>query len=107
MPTPVIEALQAGKIEYTKARALARVKEPDVLNDLLEQTTTAQWLLTQVRAVVNEKTQSTKPESIELKQRFSQVSKTLKASTVWEDLDKRQRLKQLLDELQQLTKGSA
>lgn len=107
LPQPVLEALRAGKIEYTKARALARVKDPDVLNDLLEQSTTGQWSLNQIRAAVNETTQYKKTESTELKQRFSQVSKTLKASTVWEDADKRQRLEQLLDELQQLAKGTA
>ena len=106
LPQPVLEALRAGKIEYTKARALARVKDPDVLNDLLEQSTTEQWSLNQIRAAISETTQSAKSESTELKQRFSQVSKTLKASTVWEDEGKRQRLEQLLDELQQLAKGT-
>jgi len=106
LPQPVLEALRAGKIEYTKARALARVKDPDVLNDLLEQSTTEQWSLNQIRAAVSETTQFVKSESTELKQRFSQVSKTLKASTVWQDEGKRQRLEQLLDELQQLAKGT-
>ncbi|KAM3089858.1 ParB/RepB/Spo0J family partition protein [Phormidesmis sp. 146-35] len=105
LPQPVLEALQAGKIEYTKARALARVKDPEVLSDLLEQTTTEQWSLNQIRAAINEKTKSAKSENTELKQRFSQVSKTLKSSTVWEDQSKRQRLEQLLDELQQLAQG--
>lgn len=105
LPQPVLEALQAGKIEYTKARALARVKDPEVLNDLLEQTTTEQWSLNQIRAAINEKTESTKSENTELKQRFSQVSKALKSSTVWEDPSKRLRLEQLLDELQQLAQG--
>ena len=63
LPQPVLEALRAGKIEYTKARALARVKDPDVLNDLLEQTTTEQWSLNQIRAAISETTQSAKSES--------------------------------------------
>jgi ParB family transcriptional regulator, chromosome partitioning protein len=104
LPQPVLEALQAGKIEYTKARALARVKDPDVLNDLLEQTTTEQWSLNQIRGAINEKTKSPKSESTHLRQRFSQVSKSLKSSTIWEDLGKRKRLEELLDELQQLAK---
>lgn len=106
LPQSVLEALQAGKIEYTKARALARVKDSDMLDDLLEQSTTEQWSLNQIRAAINEKTKPAKPEGTGLKQRFSQVSKTLKSSTVWEDPDKRQRLEQLLDELQQLAKGN-
>ncbi len=106
LPQSVLEALRAGKIEYTKARALARVKDPDALNSLLKQITTEQWSLNQIRAAVSETTQPVKAAGTELKQRFSQVSKTLKASTVWEDVDKHQRLEQLLDELQRLAKGT-
>lgn len=106
LPEPVLEALREGKIEYTKARALARIKDPDTLDALLKQSTTEQWSLSQIRAAISEKAKSTKPQSLELKQRFSQVSKTLKSSTIWEDPSKRQRLEQLLDELQQLAKGN-
>ncbi len=107
LPQPVLEALRAGKVEYTKARALARVKDPNMLDELLEQSTTEQWSLNQIRAAISEKTKLTKPENTGLKQRFSQVSKTLKLSAVWEDPSKRQRLEQLLDELQQLAKENA
>lgn len=60
------------------------------------------WSLSQIRAAIQENTQSIQPEEISLKQQFAQVSKRLKSSPVWSDPDKRQRLQQLLDELQQL-----
>lgn len=106
LPQTVLEALRAGKIEYTKARALARIKDPEALNNLLEQTTTEQWSLNQIRAAISEATQPVKSTGTKLKDRFSQVSKTLKASTVWEDADKHPQLEQLLDELQRLAKGT-
>lgn len=102
LPLPILEALRAGKIEYTKARALARVKDLDTLHELLEQSIKERWSLNQIRAAVNEKTKPAKSGSTELKQRFSQISKTLKSSDVWEDESKRNRLEQLLDELQNL-----
>ena len=37
LPEPIIEAVSAGEIEYSKARLIARVKDPDVREELLEQ----------------------------------------------------------------------
>jgi ParB family chromosome partitioning protein len=101
-PNPILSALRAGKIEYTKARALARIKDPVLLEQLLNRAIAEKWSLSQIRAAIQENTQSIQPEEISLKQQFALVSKRLKSSPVWSDPDKRQRLQQLLDELQQL-----
>ena len=102
LPNPILEALRAGKIEYTKARALARIKDPVLLAQLLNLAIAEKWSLSQIRAAIQENTQSIPPGEISLKQQFTQVSKKLKSSAVWSDPDQRQRLQQLLDELQQL-----
>ena len=102
LPNPILEALRAGKIEYTKARALARIKDPVLLAQLLNQAIAEKWSLSQIRAAIQENTQSIPPGEISLKQQFTQVSKKLKSSAVWSDPEQRQRLQQLLDELQQL-----
>ncbi len=102
LPNPILSALRAGKIEYTKARALARIKDPVLLAQLLNLAIAEKWSLSQIRAAIQENTQSIPPGEISLKQQFTQVSKKLKSSAVWSDPDQRQRLQQLLDELQQL-----
>ncbi len=104
LPNPILQALRAGKIEYTKARALARIKDPVLLEQLLNRAIAEKWSLSQIRAAIQENTQPTQPEEISLKQQFAQVSKRLKSSAVWSEPDKHQRLQQLLDELQQLAK---
>ncbi|KYC34915.1 chromosome partitioning protein ParB [Scytonema hofmannii PCC 7110] len=105
LPTPILEALRAGRIEYTKARALARIQDLDVLKELLNQAIAEKWSLSQIRAAIQEKTQSSQPKEISLKQQFAEVSKTLKSSTIWEDPEKRQQIQQLIDELQKLAKN--
>ncbi|MFB2772409.1 ParB/RepB/Spo0J family partition protein [Pelatocladus sp. BLCC-F211] len=107
LPNSILEALRAGKIEYTKARALARIKDPVLLDQLLNQAIAEQWSLSQIRAAIHDHTQPIQSEEIAaLKQQFNQVSKTLKSSTIWSEPEKRQRLQQLLAELQQLAKGT-
>ncbi|MCP6762124.1 MAG: ParB/RepB/Spo0J family partition protein [Fischerella sp. CENA71] len=105
LPNSILEALRAGKIEYTKARALARIKDPVLLDQLLNQAIAEQWSLSQIRAAIHDHTQPIQSEEIAaLKQQFNQVSKTLKSSTIWAEPEKRQRLQELLAELQQLAK---
>jgi ParB family chromosome partitioning protein len=107
LPHSILEALRCGKIEYTKARALARIKDPVLLDQLLNQAIAEQWSLSQIRAAIADHTQAIQSEEIAaLKQQFNQVSKTLKSSTIWAEPEKRQRLQQLLAELQQLANGT-
>jgi ParB family chromosome partitioning protein len=107
LPHYILEALRSGKIEYTKARALARIKDPVLLDQLLNQAIAEQWSLSQIRAAIHAHTQPIQSEEIAaLKQQFNQVSKILKSSTIWAEPEKRQRLQQLLAELQQLAKGN-
>ncbi|MEC4816931.1 MAG: ParB/RepB/Spo0J family partition protein [Scytonema sp. PMC 1069.18] len=102
LPEPILEALRAGRIEYTKARALARIKDLDLLEELLNRAIAEKWSLSQIRVAIQEKTQSSQPKEISLKQQFTQVSKILKSSAIWSDPNKHQQLQQLLNELQQL-----
>jgi ParB family chromosome partitioning protein len=102
LPEPILEALRAGRIEYTKARALARIKDLDLLKELLNRAIAEKWSLNQIRVAIQKKTQSSQPKEISLKQQFTQVSKILNSSAIWDNPNKRQQLQQLLNELQQL-----
>ncbi|KOP26701.1 chromosome partitioning protein ParB [Hapalosiphon sp. MRB220] len=113
LPHSILEALRSGKIEYTKARALARIKDPVLLDQLLNQAIAEQWSLSQIRTAIHHHIQPIQSEEAidskeiaALKQQFNQVSKTLKSSRIWADPEKRQRLQQLLAELQELAKGT-
>ena len=80
LPNPILEALRAGKIEYTKARALARIKDPVKLAQLLNQAIAEKWSLSQIRVAIQENTQSVHLREISLKQQFT-CDLTLKVDT--------------------------
>lgn len=80
LPNPILSALRAGKIEYTKARALARIKDPVKLAQLLNQAIAEKWSLSQIRVAIQENTQSVHLREISLKQQFT-CDLTLKVDT--------------------------
>jgi ParB family chromosome partitioning protein len=102
LPKPVLEALRSGKIEYTKARALARVKDSTLMESLLKQSIAKEWSLTQIRQAINTATKTEQPETVILKKKLNRVTKAINSSSVWEDPAKCQRLEHLLSELQRL-----
>jgi ParB family chromosome partitioning protein len=106
LPDEVLEALREGKLEFTKARAIARVKDEEQRSKLLRQAIAKNLSLNEIKAVVKELT----PElelTLEkvMAQRWSEIGKRLQQSKVWSDRKKKDRITKLLDELDQLTDG--
>lgn len=102
LPTDVLEALRQGKIEYTKARAIARVKDEQQRAELLNQVITKNLSLNEIKQLIKDlqSIESTPPKT--LSERYSLVGKRLKSAKVWDDSKKRKRLEKLLLELEQL-----
>lgn len=104
LPNEVLEALRQGKIEFTKARAIARIKDEKHREDLLNQTITENLPLSQIKIQIKE----IQPE-LELSpektvaQRLSEIGKRVQKSKIWSDRKKRDRITKLLDELDKLT----
>ncbi|MBD2034288.1 ParB/RepB/Spo0J family partition protein [Leptolyngbya sp. FACHB-321] len=104
LPDEVLETLREGKLEFTKARALARVKDEGQRSKLLKQAIAKNLSLNEIRAAVKELT----PEAaltVEkmVAQRWSEIGKQLQKTEVWSDRKKRDRITKLLDELEKLT----
>ena len=109
LPEDVLEQLQQGKLEYTKARAIAGVKDP-VLRQQILQESVEQNL--PVRAIRDRTTQAkqaavdqSEPPEPTLRSRFDQTYKQVKKSKVWDDPKKSKKIERLLDELQKLVEG--
>jgi ParB family transcriptional regulator, chromosome partitioning protein len=104
LPQDVLEVLRQGKIEFTKARAIARVKDEGQRRDLLKQTIAENLPLSEIKERVKETKPEPKltPEKV-VAQRWSEIGKRLKKSEVWSDRKKRDRITKLLDELDRLT----
>ncbi|MBD1899478.1 ParB/RepB/Spo0J family partition protein [Trichocoleus sp. DQ-A3] len=107
LPDDVLEALRKGELEYTKAMAIARVKDEKLRSDLLSLAIAENLSLNEIKAHIKElKPQSeSTPQRIML-ERLSEISKRLQKSKTWGERKKRERIARLLDELDKLTKES-
>ena len=107
LPSDVLGALRKGEIEYTKAMAIARVKNEKLRADLLSLAIAENLSLNEIKAHVKELLPQPKstPERI-LLERLSEISKRLHKSKTWGERKKRERITRLLDELDKLTKES-
>ncbi|MGE5660044.1 MAG: ParB/RepB/Spo0J family partition protein [Actinomycetota bacterium] len=105
LPPNILEALREGKLEYTKARTIARVKDEHQRNVLLEQAIAQSLSLNEIKARVKEskadsETEKT-PEQV-LVGRMGELTKRLKQSKAWKERKKGNRITKLLDELERL-----
>ena len=104
LPPEILESLRAGKIAYTKARALAKVKDEPTRQSLLAEVIQDNLSLKQIREQI--KSLQPQPDSFpeHFSQRLTTVSRLVKKkSPLWSDPKKRQKLESLLKQLEALT----
>ena len=105
LPVEILEALRAGKIAYTKAQAISKVKDEAVRNELLDEAITNNFSLSQIK----EKIQALKPQSDskqdlteKLSQRLTQITRLVKKNRIGNNSQKRKQLEALLVKLENL-----
>jgi len=106
LPLDVLEALREGRIAYTKARAIARLKDEEVRSKLLDEAVEESLSLNQIKDRAKELmpvSEETSPgQEPNLKQRFSKASSALKKSGAWRDSKKIKRIEKLIQQLEAL-----
>jgi ParB family transcriptional regulator, chromosome partitioning protein len=106
LPQDVLEALRQGKIAYTKAQAIARVKDDGQREDLLDKAISQDLSLTQIKDQISALKAVKKPENDEnplsLKGQIDDVLRLAKRSKVWNDPQKQKKLEKVLAELRSL-----
>ncbi|NEO63998.1 MAG: ParB/RepB/Spo0J family partition protein [Moorea sp. SIO4G2] len=100
LPGDILEALRVGQIEYTKALALAKVKDQASRQGLLAEAIAKSLSLSQIRKRV--KALQSPPGPGRFVDRIDATYKRLKKSKVWEDLKKREKLESLLAQIEEL-----
>jgi len=100
LPEDVLVTVRSGQIAYTKARALAQLKDQNTRKAVLEKAVTGNWSLEQIKAHV--RTLKPKAEQSPLRQRFETTYQKAKKAKLWEDPNRQDRLKNLLEELELL-----
>jgi ParB family chromosome partitioning protein len=110
LPREILEALRRGKIAYTKAQAIARVKDEQERQVLLATTISENLSLNQIKESIARSAASTnsvndsKPSS--LKNRLKTAYRLVEKSDIWKDPKKQKRLERLLGELEALVSKS-
>jgi ParB family transcriptional regulator, chromosome partitioning protein len=97
----ILEALRAGKIEYTKAKAIARMTDEKTRIQLLQEAIASSLSLSQIQELV--RAEQEPQQQSELKTRFDTTYKQAKkAKKLWNDAKKRKQLESLLAKLEKL-----
>ena len=102
LPDDVLEILRQGKIEYTKARAIAKVKDEGERRELLDKVLNENLSLSEIKQLVKELTPGKTTPKETLNAKYSELGKRLKNAQVWEDAKKTKKLEKLLGDLEQL-----
>ena len=102
LPSEILEALRQGKIEYTKAKAIAKVKDSQLRQKLLSEAIRQSLSLNQIREQIKES--QPKPEKKDLLSRFDVTYKQVKKSKKLLDNNpkKRKKIESLLMQIEKL-----
>jgi ParB family transcriptional regulator, chromosome partitioning protein len=104
LPSEILDVLRQGKIEYTKAQAIAKVKDAIARQDLLNQAISQGLSLVQIRELIAAlpQPQSAKQDQNKLKTQVDTTLRSLKKSNVWSDPKKQKRLEKLMQQIESL-----
>ncbi len=106
LPEDILSALRNGQIEYTKAKAIATVKDEAARAELLKEAIANSLSLSQIKEQVNTVKPVKKKE--ELQSRVDTTYKQLKKSKqLWQDPKKRKKLESLLAQLEKLIESES
>jgi ParB family chromosome partitioning protein len=106
LPIDILETLRQGKIAYTKATALARVKDENQRQAILAEAIANNLSLNQIKdriaSITADSANPNNNESLSLKNSVDEIYHLVKKSKIWEDAKKKKRLEKLLAELKAL-----
>ncbi|MGI0491375.1 ParB/RepB/Spo0J family partition protein [Alkalinema pantanalense CENA528] len=106
LPEEVLEALQQGKIEYTKAQTISRIKDEGQRQKILQAAIDQNLSIRDIRDQIKQLSQAPNatPQPSNYLKRFNALSRQLKKANAWEDKQKRDRLEKLLKAMEELVK---
>lgn len=106
LPEDIKDALQTGKIAYTKATALARLKEQPERQELLEVAIASDLSLNEIKerikSLLDAKRSQDEEQPPSLKSRMDKAYTKIKKSKIWDDPKKKRQLEKLLTQLEAL-----
>jgi ParB family transcriptional regulator, chromosome partitioning protein len=104
LPDDILGALRGGQIAYTKAQAIARVKDESKRKKLLKQVVTKDLSVAQIRDQVKQLNTVQEEENSEpsFRMRVDDVFRRVKQAKIWDDPKKQRKLEKALADLEGL-----
>lgn len=102
LPEDIKLVLREGKIAYTKAKAIASVKDEDNRAVLLAEAIENKLSLSQIKARIKELQPTSLSQSQEIPDRLKAAYQQVKKTRIWQDKKKRRQLETLLNKLEAL-----
>ncbi|BAY95352.1 MULTISPECIES: ParB/RepB/Spo0J family partition protein [unclassified Tolypothrix] len=108
LPPDVLSVLRSGKLEYTKARAIARVKNEKIRDELLNIAIEHNLSLSEIKQKIqvfeqqSESRSSSQTETTDLKERVDDTLRRFKKAKLWDDPKKKTQVEKLLAQLEAL-----
>ncbi|MBD1998035.1 ParB/RepB/Spo0J family partition protein [Leptolyngbya sp. FACHB-541] len=108
LPPEILESLQSGKIAYTKAQAIARVKDDDQRKELLGEAIAQDLSLSQIKdkIAILKAAKVTNDSEPSLRSQIDEVLRQAKQSKVWDDPKKQRKLEKILADLKTLVSNT-
>lgn len=104
LPSEVLETLRRGDLAYTKARAIACLKNEEARNQLLDEAVAVNLSLSQIKQRAKElipiEQQKVAKQEISPQKRLSNIGKKMKQA--WDDPKKRKKLESLLVQIEKV-----
>jgi ParB family chromosome partitioning protein len=101
LPDDILEALRSGRIAYTKAKAIAKIKDDSERRSFLEEAISCDLSLNQIRERL--KKASSEPQNPQpLKSRIDKTYRRLLQAKFWDDDSKQKKLEKLLAQMEAL-----
>jgi ParB family transcriptional regulator, chromosome partitioning protein len=106
LPEDILMALREGKLEYTKAQALARVKDEEVRKQLLSGAISNDWSLSQIKEQIIANTpdepSTTSKTPNQIPERLKDITQRIKKRQLWKEPRKRKQIENLINKLEAL-----
>jgi ParB family chromosome partitioning protein len=102
LPQDIKLALRSGQIAYTKAKAIASLKDEESRTALLAEAIDQRLSLSQIKERIKELQPASVSQAKEIPDRLKAAYQQVKQNRIWEDHKKRKQLETLLNKLEAL-----
>ena len=104
LPEDVLEVLRQGRLEYTKAVAIAKLKDKEKREKLLAEVLEKNLSLKEIKEKIEALKPTKEPKEPSLKERVDDTFRRLKKSKALDDEKKKKSIEKLLSQMEALMK---